>query len=130
MSTEKETASALDELGVGARLKALRKRAGLSQRALADTAGVSGVTISMIEQGKNAPSVVTLHRILGVMSMGLSEFFDLPETTRSVAFTEPTDLVEVLRGSVTSHMLPDRQRAGNLQMFREVYAEGATTGPE
>ena len=52
------------DLDVGARLRAVRDRAGLSQRELAKKAGVTHSTISLIEQEAHAPSLASLHRIL------------------------------------------------------------------
>ena len=42
---------------VGQQLKTLRQRRGLSQRKLAQLAGVSNATVSLIEHGKTDPSM-------------------------------------------------------------------------
>ena len=52
------------ELAVGQRLRALRLRAGLSQRELARRAAVSNATISMIEADRVSPSVSALRQVL------------------------------------------------------------------
>lgn len=49
--------------GVGRRLKALRKMHGWSQRELAKRAGVTNATISLIEQGRVSPSILSLIHI-------------------------------------------------------------------
>ena len=48
------------ELDIGARLRSVRERAGLSQRELAKKAGVTHSTISLIEQEAHAPSLAAL----------------------------------------------------------------------
>ena len=60
---------------LGARLRQVRERGGLSQRALAKCSGISNATISLIESGKLNPSVSVLKRILDGIQMDLSAFF-------------------------------------------------------
>ena len=59
---------------VGERLKALRSRYGLSQRKLADKAGLTHGTVSHIERNKISPSIGTLRQILDAIPMTLSDF--------------------------------------------------------
>ena len=59
----------------GARLRLLRRRTGVSLRALAQQAGVTPAMISYIENGKASPSVVTLEKLLGVLGVSLADFF-------------------------------------------------------
>jgi len=59
---------------LGATLVELRERAGLTQKLLADRAGVAQATIANIEQGRNMPSLVTaasLAAALGVTTEDL-----------------------------------------------------------
>jgi transcriptional regulator with XRE-family HTH domain len=56
----------MDEISppdLGPKLRALRKRRGLSLRTLAALCGLSANTISLVERGKTSPSVATLHRL-------------------------------------------------------------------
>ena len=48
--------------GLGEKLKSLRQSQGLSQRALAQLAGLTHGNLSHIEQGKISPSVATLEK--------------------------------------------------------------------
>ena len=123
-------ASKNSELLIGSRLRWIRKNAGLSQRALAELAGVSSVTVSLIEQDKHAPSVVTLHRLLSAISVPLSEFFDLPDTTSDVVFDAPGQLTQLIRGTASIKILAGQRRDKKLQMFHETYDKGASTGDE
>ncbi len=111
--------------------------AGLSQRALAERAGVPHGQISLVETNRNSPSVASLRKILGGIPMALVEFFE-PERTESdrVFFgaSELTDLTSLIgaQGSRTQPSIVLRQvgdaRAHNLQILHERYAPGADTG--
>lgn len=61
---------------IGPRLRALRKRRGLSLRALAELSGLSVNAISLIERAKTSPSVATLHRLATALGVGITFFFE------------------------------------------------------
>lgn len=65
-----------DMLSVGARLRILRQERDLSQRRLAERAGVSANAISLIERNEISPSVATLQHLAGALSVKMSYFFD------------------------------------------------------
>nr|WP_264662446.1 cupin domain-containing protein [Azospirillum canadense] len=122
------------DFDVGARLKQVRESNGLSQRQLAQRAGVTNGTISLIEQNRCSPSVSSLRKVLQGIPMSLAEFFspgDLPP--REQIFFRKRDLVE-LTGLVKSKVgtISYRQvgdlRGRNLQVLHEKYAPGADTG--
>lgn len=122
------------DFDVGARLKQVRESNGLSQRQLAQRAGVTNGTISLIEQNRCSPSVSSLRKVLQGIPMSLAEFFspgDLPP--REQIFFKKRDLVE-LTGLVKSKVgtISYRQvgdlRGRNLQVLHEKYAPGADTG--
>lgn len=122
------------DFNVGARLKQVRESHALSQRQLAQRAGVTNGTISLIEQNRCSPSVSSLRKVLQGIPMTLAEFFssdDLPP--REQIFFKGTDLVE-LTGLVKSRVgtISFRQvgdlRGRNLQILHEKYAPGADTG--
>ncbi len=117
-------------LAVGARLKAVRESAGMSQRELAKRAGVTNVTISLIEQESHAPSLASLHRILNAIPISMAEFFALPVSRQDVLFYEHADLAVVTRGGADLRVLGGERRDKKLQLFFERYAPGASTGDE
>lgn len=117
-------------LGVGARLKVVREQAGLTQRELARRAGVTNVTVSLIEQESHAPSLASLHRILTAIPITLAEFFALPVTKQDILFYEHDDLAVVTRGSADLRVLGAERRDKKLQLFFERYAPGANTGEQ
>lgn len=118
------------DLDVGARLRAVRERAGLSQRELAKRAGVTHSTISLIEQEAHAPSLASLHRILSAIPISIADFFALPTSQQNVLFNDADDLAVVTRGEADLRVLAAERRDKSLQMFIERYQPGAGTGDE
>ncbi|MBA85513.1 cupin domain-containing protein [Thalassobius sp. S69A] len=129
------------DFDVGSRLKAVRKANNLTQREVAARAGVTNGMISLIEANKTSPSVSSLKKILNVLDLTLSEFFeDNPDRTdkfwfRSDEFTEITP--ETLFDGTTGEGMKalSFKRLGpakdtSLMMLYEVYETGADTGPE
>ena len=59
---------------IGQQLQALRRRAGLSIRALAGKSGVTAAMISLTERDKTRPSLVTLQKLLHALGTSLADF--------------------------------------------------------
>lgn len=117
-------------LDVGARLRAVRENAGLSQRELARKSGVTNSTISLIEQETHSPSLASLHRILSAVPITMADFFSLPTSQQNVMFFDRNDLAVVARGDADLRVLAAERRDKMLQLFIERYQPGAGTGEE
>lgn len=121
-----------DDFDVGARLKALRSKACLSQRQLAEKAQVPHAQISILEQNKSSPSISTLRKILGGLNVSMSDFFDENRETPSGPFFAAEDLLDLTSRIKANGYLSLRQvgdaKAHNLQILHEVYGPGADTG--
>lgn len=104
-----------DDFNVGERLKALRQQFGLSQRQLAEDAGVPHGQISMIETNRSSPSVASLRKILGGFGITMSEFFEPDATTSSQVFFTPGDLRDL-----TSLLYQDNESAQQKITIRQV----------
>ena len=118
------------DIDVGLRLKLVRLRFNLSQRALAKKAGVANASISLIESGNTSPSVSALKRILAGIPMTLAEFFsdELPGVASEV-FYRAESLTEISGGEGISYRQIGSAKAGHvLQILSERYAVGADTG--
>lgn len=118
------------DMDVGSRLRMVRLRNQLSQRALAKKAGVANATISLIESGNTSPSVSALKRILAGIPMTLAEFFsgELPEVESEV-FYRAGSLTEISGGEGISYRQIGSAKAGHaLQILYESYEIGADTG--
>lgn len=118
------------EIEVGTRLRMIRLRHQLSQRALAKRAGVANASISLIESGSTSPSVSALKRILAGFPMTLAEFFsdELPGM-KSEVFYRAESLTEISGGAGISYRQIGSAKAGHaLQILHETYQIGADTG--
>ncbi|MEQ9695975.1 cupin domain-containing protein [Shimia sp. SDUM112013] len=126
-----------DDFDVGGRLKALRTQYGLSQRQLAEAAGVPHGQISMIETNRSSPSVASLRKILGGFGISMSEFFEPESVTNAQPFFTPSemrDLTSLLyqgddraQEKITIKQVGDAKAHG-LQVLHERYEAGADTG--
>lgn len=61
---------------LGLRIKELRKRKGLTQEQVAELIEMEQNTISVIESGRNFPTLVTLEKIAKILDVELSDFFN------------------------------------------------------
>lgn len=125
------------DFDVGSRLRSVRTATGLSQRRLAERAGVPHGQISMIEQNRNSPSVASLRKILSGIPMTMAEFFEPEQPRPDAIFFASSDLLDLTSrlyatgtcgGRITLRQVGDA-RAHNLQILHEHYEPGADTGP-
>lgn len=126
----KRARSQASDLAVGARLKAVREKAGMSQRELAKRASVTNTTVSLIELEAHAPSLASLHRILAAIPISIADFFAIPTSQQNVLFYDAADLAVVTRGAADLRVLGSERRDKKLQLFIEHYQPGAGTGNE
>ena len=63
---------------IGARIKELRRQAGLTQEALAERVGLDSRHLSRLEVGRHFPSLQTLELIANALNVQLVEFFQFP----------------------------------------------------
>lgn len=68
-----------DELGVGQRLRDLRRAQGKRLKDVAAAAKCSESMLSKIENGVASPSINTLHRITRALSTSIGELFSRPD---------------------------------------------------
>jgi transcriptional regulator with XRE-family HTH domain len=117
------------EVDIGERLKAIRSRHALSQRALAKRAGVTNGIISMIEQNRSSPSVATLKKILDGFGMSLADFFGADRPVQDHTFYRASDLVEIGGGLLSYRQLGANLRGKAIQILHERIQPSADTGP-
>ncbi|PWJ21136.1 cupin domain-containing protein [Jannaschia seohaensis] len=125
-------------MDIGGRLRAVREARKLSQRELAQRAGLTGGAISQIEQNRSSPSVASLKSLLDAIDIPLSEFFAEIEEDGAPKyfyaadeFTElsPQDLGLGETAKVSLRQLGNAARH-SLQVLYETYPPGADTGAE
>jgi transcriptional regulator with XRE-family HTH domain len=60
---------------LGKRIQHLRIKRGMTQERLAETAKVSATFLSMVENGKDTPSLKLLYRIAAALDVKVAELF-------------------------------------------------------
>ena len=79
------------ESHVGQQVRQLRMERGFSIRGLAEISGLSVNTLSLIENGKNSPSVSTLQRAAAALGVPITAFFETPALTQRAVFISGSD---------------------------------------
>jgi transcriptional regulator with XRE-family HTH domain len=114
---------------IGPRLRALRKRRGLSLRALAKLCGLSANTISLVERGKTSPSVATLHRLVTALGVSMTFFFE-KEKRRDVVFVKADRRARTRSDSVIMENLGSGLRDQAMEPLLVILQPGAGSGDE
>ncbi len=126
----KEPKPARTSVDVGGRLKAVRVAQELTQRDLANRAGVTNGMISMIEQNKHSPSVATLNRLIDALGLSFAEFFSIELAPQPQVFYRKSDLVRLTEGKVKFFVIAAERTDKTVQMMHEIYEPGGDTGAE
>ena len=113
---------------IGQRLKTLRQKQGLSQRKLAQIAGVSNATVSLIEHGRTDPSMGLLRKILNSLGVSFAEFFSSETTTSEKYYYSRDELSEIGSGPISYLQVGSDLSESQLQILYERYDPGADTG--
>ncbi|USD63903.1 cupin domain-containing protein [Vibrio sp. SCSIO 43140] len=115
---------------IGPRFKALRERAGLSQRELAKRAGVTNGFISQIESNAVSPSVASLSKLLSKIPSSMAEFFAIDEPEPEQFYTRRQEQPEIGRGKISYRQVGHYHEDRHIGMLRETLSPGADTGKE
>ncbi len=75
----------IDEKGLGQRLQAARRAAGLTQQALCQKANISYSTLAKIERGAiKSPSIFTIQNLVVAMGVSFDSLLGIPESAEPV----------------------------------------------
>ncbi len=113
---------------IGTRLRRLRHSQHLSQRRLAQLAGVSNASVSLIESGRSDPSLGLLKRILDALGVSFAEFFAEQPPAEEPVFYRAAELSELGSGPISYRQVGGDLAGSQLQILHERYAPGADTG--
>ena len=122
----------MDEISppdIGPRLRALRKRRGLSLRTLAALCGLSANTISLVERGKTSPSVATLHRLATALGVSMTFLFE-EEEQRDVIFVKASHRARTRSASVIMENLGSGLRDQAMEPLLVILQPRADSGKE
>ena len=127
-STPPPSSDASTALNVGARLRALRRLYGLSQRELARRAGLANSAVSLIEQNRSSPTIATLRKLLAGFPISLAEFFGSDLGTQPELFYPRDQLPEIRGDALVMRQVGPRTASRRLQVLHEIYQPGGDTG--
>lgn len=116
----------MDDLG--RQLRTLRQRRGLSQRKLAQAAGVSNATVSLIEHGRTDPSMGLMKKILDALGVSFADLFASESRGAEKYFYTSDELSEIGSGPISYLQVGGDLSDSQLQILYERYQPGADTG--
>ena len=114
---------------LGARVRGLRRRRGLTLEALAEVSGVSRAMISKLERGEKNPTIVVAARLAEGLGITLSQLAGM-EDRREVILV-PKDRRMTLRDPETGferQLLSPTFAGRGVELIRNVIPEGETSG--
>ena len=118
------------EPDVGRRIRALRQRRGLTQRALADACGLSANAVGLIERGETSPSVSTLHRLALALNVSLAELFSPADAAQVAVLVKRDQRLRVRREQVVMENLARGLVDPCMEPFLVTLQPGAGTDAE
>jgi transcriptional regulator with XRE-family HTH domain len=117
------------EPAVGQRLRDLRQRRGLTQRALAQACDLSANAIGLIERGESSPSVSTLHRLALALEVPIAELFTETED-QAVVLTKKSQRSQAHRDQIQMENLAEGLSDQCMEPFLVTLQPGAGTGAD
>ena len=115
------------EQSIGSRLHALRIERDLSQRALAQLAGMSTNSVSLIERNETSPSVATLQNLATALHVRISYFFE-DETEQSILHIKAAQRLCVDSQGVCIQTIGSRIHAQEIEPFVVKLAPHTSSG--
>ena len=106
-----------ETLSLGNRLRRLRTERSISQRDLAQQAGISVNSVSLIERDEISPSVATLQSLASALKIKVSYFFD-DESTDNVLHVKASERPVLASGGVQIEGVGQRLKNQELEPFR------------
>ena len=92
------------EVSLGKKVRALRRRADLTARDLAQKAGISVATVSKVEKGAISTSLSTLDALARALNVAIAEFFSETEDRRDCSVVHAGQGLEIdRRGTQSGH---------------------------
>lgn len=119
-----------DILQIGEKLKYFRKLRSLSIRVLAEKAGISPNTISLIESNASSPTVATLQNIANVLDIPLAAFFTNKEQEQDIVFIKAKEHNKQVSPGLSVGVLPAQILDRRVQVMHFEIAPGASSGNE
>lgn len=104
------------EMSVGERLRILRTERNLSQRALAQLAGISSNSVGLIERDEISPSITTIQNLATALRVRVSYFFE-DETEQNILHVKSNQRSEIDIQGVKIESIGSRIHAQEVEPF-------------
>ena len=118
------------ELDVGQRLRYLRQRQRLTQRALANACNMSANAVGLIERGECSPSISTLHRLAVALGVPITDLFTEPKEEQAVVLVQKRHRSQVQRDGVVMESLAGGLTEQGIEPFLVTLEPTAGAGTE
>jgi transcriptional regulator with XRE-family HTH domain len=115
---------------IGEKLRSFRKSKGMSIRVLAEKAGVSPNTISLIESSSTSPTVATLQALANVLDVPLSAFFTHDEQDEEVILIKAREHSEEVAKGLNVGVFPTTILNQRVRVMNIAIAPGMESGSE
>ncbi len=118
-----------DQFPIGAGLRRARRRAGLTLREVADSAGVTESFLSQVERDVASPSIATLRRVAGALGLSIGEILDQVGPHGQLVRAKDRRVVTYPGLAARDEFLTDG-RGARLQVIMSAIEPGGGTGAE
>ncbi len=116
--------------GIGEKLRAFRKERRYSIRVLAERAGLSPNTITLIENNNASPTVTTLYSIANALDIPLSAFFIEDENNNDLHLIQAQDREKVVMPGLKVSVLPGKILDQRVHVLHFTVEPGQGSGSE
>jgi transcriptional regulator with XRE-family HTH domain len=114
---------------VGARIRLLRSRQGLTLKDVAKRTGVSVSMLSMLERGVATASVGTLVSVASALGVHMYDLFDRPDSGQESPVTRREDQASLRTSEGTTRRVAHSDTAAGVEMAVNEYEPGGSSGP-
>lgn len=130
-SPAKDQTSATDQTIalVGARIRTLRLRQGLTLKDVADRTGVSVSMLSMLERGVATASVGTLVSVASALGVHMYDLFDHPAQVEASPVTPVSEQTVMRTSEGATRRVAHHDVVAGLELAVNTYEVGGASGP-
>jgi len=115
------------EPNVGRRIRYLRRRRGLTQRALAQACDLSANAVGLIERGESSPAVSTLHRLALALGVSIADLFNEADEAQATVLVKKGQRSQVQREKIVMENLAGGLSDQCMEPFLATLQPGAGT---
>ena len=93
---------------IGQQIKLYRKKKGYTLEGLSERCGLSTSYLSLLERGKNNPTILTIQEICAALDISISDLFNDIEKNRFIIRKDERELIFSEKDTVKYYSLSDR----------------------